>query len=66
MTAEHFMRVLAFEGFGWKDIHATNQVVADPNFILSNKSLLIKAAADRLPGSIRNVVRKVLESYSSK
>lgn len=29
MTTENFMRRLAFEGFGWKDIHATNMVAAD-------------------------------------
>lgn len=30
MTAEHFFRLLAFEGLGWKDIHATNTETPDP------------------------------------
>ena len=63
MTADHFMRVLAFEGVGWKDIHATNQVTADSNLVPSNKSYFIKAAVDRLPASIRKITQKVLKGH---
>lgn len=31
MTAEGLMKVLAFEGFGWRDIHASLVISADPN-----------------------------------
>ena len=31
MTAKAFLKVLAFEGLGWKDVHATNRVAADPS-----------------------------------
>ncbi len=30
MTADNFARLLALEGLGWKDIHATNKELADP------------------------------------
>lgn len=30
LTASNFLRVLALEGLGWKDIHATNTTVAAP------------------------------------
>jgi FkbM family methyltransferase len=30
MTADNFFRLLAFEGLGWKDIHATNTEDPDP------------------------------------
>jgi FkbM family methyltransferase len=30
MTPDNFFRLLAFEGLGWKDIHATTQLTADP------------------------------------
>ena len=31
MTANNFFLRLAFEGLGWKDVHATNAFAADPN-----------------------------------
>ena len=30
MTVDNFFKLLAFEGLGWKDIHATNQEEPDP------------------------------------
>jgi hypothetical protein len=30
MTSEHFFELLAFEDLGWKDIHATNKLLAKP------------------------------------
>jgi FkbM family methyltransferase len=30
MTSEHFFELLAYEGLGWKDIHATNRPLAKP------------------------------------
>jgi FkbM family methyltransferase len=35
MTSEHFFELLAYEGLGWKDIHATNKPLAKPE----NKAL---------------------------
>jgi FkbM family methyltransferase len=35
MTLEHFFELLAYEGLGWKDIHATNKPLAKPE----NKAL---------------------------
>jgi FkbM family methyltransferase len=31
MTSEHFFELLAYEGLGWKDIHATNKQLARPD-----------------------------------
>ena len=33
MTENNFFRVLAVQGLGWKDIHATNTIEADPTYI---------------------------------
>ena len=33
MTANNFFRVLALQGLGWKDIHATNTIEPDPNYV---------------------------------
>lgn len=33
MKSESFLQLLAFEGFGWKDIHASMTEVADPSFV---------------------------------
>jgi FkbM family methyltransferase len=30
MTPDNFFRFLAFEGLGWKDVHATTEIEADP------------------------------------
>lgn len=40
MDANNFFRLLAFEGLGWKDIHATNQVEADPSVSASMRDYL--------------------------
>jgi hypothetical protein len=32
MTPEHFFKLLAFSGLGWKDIHASNVEKADLNY----------------------------------
>ena len=63
ISAEHFMRVLVFEGMGWKDIHATSQAAADPKSAPSNKAYFIKAVANRLPNPIRKIMKKVLNGY---
>jgi len=46
MTSEHFFELLAYEGLGWKDIHATNKLLAKPEnkVLLSDyaKSYLLK------------------------
>jgi FkbM family methyltransferase len=65
MTADNFLKVLALEGLGWKDIHATNLESADPSarirdydFILRLTRRVIK---DKLLG-IRASLRKRLHS----
>jgi FkbM family methyltransferase len=41
VTANGFLPVLALEGLGWKDIHATNQEVADPLASLNPRNDLL-------------------------
>jgi FkbM family methyltransferase len=48
MTAENFFRLLAFEGLGWKDIHATNQIQVNPT------------AAPRLRHHVQRVLMRTL------
>jgi hypothetical protein len=31
MTPDNFFQLLALEGLGWKDIHASQEIVADPS-----------------------------------
>jgi hypothetical protein len=49
MTADNFFHLLALEGFGWKDIHATN--VENPDCFLypSRRTYFLKFLATRGP-----------------
>ncbi len=40
MNADNFLLLLAVEGLGWKDIHATNCGAADPSVVVSSLDLL--------------------------
>jgi FkbM family methyltransferase len=60
MTAHNFLRFLALEGLGWKDIHATNLESADPSARISSYDLIlrytrraIKAKLLRIRASLR-------------
>lgn len=63
MTADNFLQVLALEGLGWKDIHATNLEFADPSARVSNYDLTLrytrramKAILISLSASLRQTV----------
>ncbi|HYZ60858.1 MAG TPA: FkbM family methyltransferase [Acetobacteraceae bacterium] len=60
MAADNFFRLLALEGLGWKDIHATNQVAPDPELLPSVKAYFVKAMADRMPGRARKLARSAV------
>ena len=66
MTADHFVHLLAFEGVGWKDIHATNRFVADPKVTVNFKAYVLRSAIGKLPGAVRQLVTKALNSYLPK
>lgn len=51
MTAECFLRLLAIEGFGWKDIHATN--IAEPSRLADPKLIFAQV--------VRVVVRHTIK-----
>ena len=48
MTAENFFRLLAFEGLGWKDIHATNVCLANAQLRPSALRFIKQALSWRL------------------
>lgn len=54
MTADNFLRLLAFEGLGWKDIHATN--VVKPNPLAYPKLDIRKVIETVVRGNIKPVI----------
>lgn len=67
MTPDNFFSFLAFEELGWKDIHATNAIIPDPNFRPHLETCVRKALKFKLtfimrrytPGFIHPVLRKI-------
>ena len=53
MTPENFFKFLALEGLGWKDIHATNAIEADPEYRVNPIPYLAKEARFQAAGVIR-------------
>ena len=43
MTANNFFRYLAFEGLGWKDIHASNVDNPNPKLLISMRPYIKRA-----------------------
>jgi FkbM family methyltransferase len=43
ITADNFLRVLAVHNLGWRDIHATNTLIADPNYQPYRAKLEVKS-----------------------
>lgn len=69
MTAEHFMTLLAFEGLGWKDVHATTTEAPDPSLQprvvdhldrLARVDELVPYVASRIVRSVRGQARRLL------
>lgn len=48
MTPDNFLYLLAFEGLGWKDVHATNLIDPDPALRPTLKSYLLRALRAKL------------------
>jgi len=55
MSANTFFRLLAFEGLGWKDIHATNQEPFDPSAYFSPREFVKKYVKNKLIHKIKNL-----------
>ena len=49
MTADNFFRRLALEGLGWKDIHATREIPADPTARVRLRDYIRKSITGRFP-----------------
>lgn len=58
MSGASFVRLLALEGFGWKDIHATNKISPDPSAGVRTHHFLRKA----LNNAGRNFIRTIRSS----
>lgn len=54
MSANSFFRLLAFEGLGWKDIHATNQEPFDPSTYFSPREYVNKYLKKKLVLKLKN------------
>ncbi len=59
MTFDHFFRLLAFEGLGWKDVHVTNIEDPDPSAQLTVINYLDQLNRDELLSYIRHRVKRV-------
>lgn len=62
MAADHFFRLLAYEGLGWKDIHATNLMNPDPELLPSVKAYFVRAMTDRMPAFSRKPLRRAVST----
>jgi FkbM family methyltransferase len=63
MTADNFLKVLALEGLGWKDIHATNIESADPSVRFSNYDFILGYTRRKIKAKLvrmRAILRKML------
>ena len=62
ISANAFSRLLTFEGLGWKDVHATNQVPADPTVNPSAWDYCRRRAREvlwsRVPARLRSLLRE--------
>ena len=67
MTANNFFRLLAFEGLGWKDIHATNQIQPNPTVIPRLRHylrrVLVKTVIAKIGTTIPKPLLEMLEKY---
>jgi FkbM family methyltransferase len=59
-TADNFFRELAFEGLGWKDIHATNCIEANEAAYVRMSVYLKRAMIHKLRRAMTHMVRIVL------
>jgi FkbM family methyltransferase len=56
MTADNFFRLLAFEGLGWKDIHASRIESPDPSINRSLKEICRKVIMYKIKSSFRIII----------
>ena len=66
MTANNFYRLLAFEGLGWKDIHATNlyppNPASTPSMVPYVKAAIQKKLRSSDPAPVKNIIKLVVGS----
>ena len=66
MTANNFYRLLAFEGLGWKDIHATNlyppNPASTPSMVPYVKAAIQKKLRSSVPAPVKNIIKLVVGS----
>ncbi len=65
VTADRFLIVLALEGLGWKDIHATHQEVADPLASLNPRNdLLLRYLLRQIRGQALRLLERIQNRLS--
>lgn len=61
MTADNFMRVLALEGLGWKDIHATNMETADLSGRISSYDQILRFTRQEIKAKLLAIRASLLK-----
>ena len=64
MTAENFLKVLALEGLGWKDIHATNLESADPSARISDYDFILRYTRCVIKSKLRGIRASLRKSLT--
>jgi FkbM family methyltransferase len=64
MTADNFFKVLALEGLGWKDIHATNLESADPSARISDYDFILRYTRRVIKGKLRGIRASLRKSLT--
>jgi FkbM family methyltransferase len=59
MTADNFLSVLAMEGLGWKDIHASNICSPSPNAFVRTRNVQKKHVADYSLEVLKRIRRRL-------
>jgi FkbM family methyltransferase len=66
MTADNFFSYLAFEGLGWKDIHATNIYKPNPLMVVTVESYLDRLLVIRLKKFLPDWLKKLIKFFIFK
>lgn len=65
MSADNFFLLLAFEGLGWKDIHATNQEAANPSAVPSRRDYFKHLILNKIKRLVPYRVIRTLSWFAS-
>lgn len=63
IDADNFYRLLAFEGLGWRDIHATNLIEPNVNHIITAREFYSRREKNKLRRKVRLIAQKTLSFF---